>query len=302
MREPQPQVAAAVPPGTLPEVTIIWVTRNRRDELRRSLESALHQTYAPRQYLLVDNASEDGTLDMVRTEYPQVRTLAAPSNLGCPAARNWAVCEATSPLVVFLDDDGWLADDAVAQLVSRLQARPTTAAVTAWIRPGAAANGDASPAACPSAGQIRYFTGCASLLRRDAYLAAGGFPTDIFAYGEEPDLSLRLLDQGYECWLEPGAIMYHQPSTINRSRYRQRYWILINAARTACRLHPWFLVPGMVGLQFIHALRFALRYGHWQLPFALFTGCCRELPGVLRTRAPVSLSTFLRYYRTRESA
>src|SRR5262245_41093734 len=117
-----------------PFVSILIVTWNRREELARAIQSALVQTYPAKEIVVVDNASTDGTDQMVRQQFPTVRMVVAPRNLGCPSGRNFGLQQCAGEYVFMLDDDGWLQEDAVALCVQRAEAHPSTAVVMAKVR------------------------------------------------------------------------------------------------------------------------------------------------------------------------
>ncbi|HEU5321555.1 MAG TPA: glycosyltransferase, partial [Methylomirabilota bacterium] len=86
-----------------PKVSVCVLNYERRDLLRRTLESARAQRY-PVEILAVDNASTDGSAEMVRDEFPDVHLVRLPRNVGA-AARNAGVAAARGDLVVTLDND-----------------------------------------------------------------------------------------------------------------------------------------------------------------------------------------------------
>src|SRR5215475_5686272 len=85
-------------------VTIAILNYQRRDALRRALEAARAQRYAPLELLVVDNASTDGAQEMVRDEFPDVHLVALPENIAA-AARNEGVRAAKGEIVFTLDND-----------------------------------------------------------------------------------------------------------------------------------------------------------------------------------------------------
>ena len=109
MAEPRDAPAGAV--------TVVVMTRNRCGDLERSLPR--HQ--AP--VILVDNGSTDGTLEMVRTRFPDVDVVALGRNLGA-TARNIGVERAATPYVAFADDDSWWAPGALEHAVDVLERHP----------------------------------------------------------------------------------------------------------------------------------------------------------------------------------
>jgi glycosyltransferase involved in cell wall biosynthesis len=98
-------------------VSIIVPTRNRRDLLRLALRSARAQTWPDIGLLLVDEASSDGTGDMVAAEFPDVRIVRHDVPRGPGGARNAGLAATDSDWVLFLDDDDLLHERHVESLV-----------------------------------------------------------------------------------------------------------------------------------------------------------------------------------------
>ena len=86
-----------------PSVSIAILNYQRRDALREALESARSQRHAV-EILAVDNASTDGSAEMVRDEFPDVRLVRLPENIAA-AARNVGVASAKGDVVFTLDND-----------------------------------------------------------------------------------------------------------------------------------------------------------------------------------------------------
>ena len=99
------------------KVSIVIPTRNRCDMLRQALRSAKAQTWADIELLLVDEASSDGTGDMVAAEFPDVRIVRHDAPRGPGGARNAGLAATDSDWVLFLDDDDLLHDRHVESLV-----------------------------------------------------------------------------------------------------------------------------------------------------------------------------------------
>lgn len=99
------------------KVSIIIPTRNRRDLLRQALRSARAQTWPDTELLLVDEASSDGTADMMAAEFPNVRIVRHDVPRGPGGARNAGVAVTDGDWVLFLDDDDLLHDRHIEALV-----------------------------------------------------------------------------------------------------------------------------------------------------------------------------------------
>ena len=99
-------------PRTPPRVSVIVVSFNTCEKLRRCL-TALG---AEHQVIVVDNASADGSPEMVGTEFPHVEVIANAENRGFGAANNQGLAIATGELVLLLNSDAYVAPDTVARL------------------------------------------------------------------------------------------------------------------------------------------------------------------------------------------
>jgi glycosyltransferase involved in cell wall biosynthesis len=173
-----------------PLVSFLISTYNRRDALAGTLGAlgAAAAGTSPWEAIVVDNASTDGTAEMVEKKFPFARLLRQNVNRG-PCAKNFALTEARGQFIVFLDDDSYPFDGAIARMVEHFQADPLLgAAIFAVQLP----SGECECSAYPEV-----FTGCGVGLRADALQQVGGLPEDYFMQAEEYDLSLRLLDAGW---------------------------------------------------------------------------------------------------------
>src|SRR3954451_23699092 len=117
-----------------PRISIVIITRDRCRDLLEALAHLRKLPEAPR-VIVVDNASQDGTADVVRREFPAVEVLALDENRG-PAARNLGVQRATTPYVAFNDDDSWGEPGALSAAADRSDAHPHLALVNGHILVG----------------------------------------------------------------------------------------------------------------------------------------------------------------------
>ena len=97
-----------------PSVSVIIVSFNTREKLRRCL-SCIEPEF---EVIVVDNASADGSVEMVSTDFPRVKLIANSANLGFGAANNIGCKSATSDLVLFLNSDAYADSGAIAKLAS----------------------------------------------------------------------------------------------------------------------------------------------------------------------------------------
>jgi GT2 family glycosyltransferase len=181
--------------------------------------------------VLVDNASET-PLDEVARRHPSVRRIAARRNLGFAGGCRLGVESASAPIVLFVNDDAAVAPDAPARLAAALAASdPDVAAVGGRLTDRSGERNDFSDgfltfdghafaehvgrplAALPEAqpGEERLFA-CGGLMavRRQDFLASGGFDEDYFAYLEDVDFGWRQWIQGRRVMAEPRATARHR--------------------------------------------------------------------------------------------
>jgi N-acetylglucosaminyl-diphospho-decaprenol L-rhamnosyltransferase len=206
-------------------VTVVVVTRDRRDELLGTL------SHHPGPVIVVDNGSRDGTPEAVGAAFPSVDVVALPENLGA-AARNVGVERARTPYVAFADDDSYWADGALARAAVVLDGSPRTALVSATVLVGPEGRVDpistamgegllGTPPGAPGPA-ILGFLACAVVVRREAYLAAGGFLPLLVQYGEEALLAMDLAAAGWYLSYVPDLVVRHFPSASGRDPAARR--------------------------------------------------------------------------------
>jgi N-acetylglucosaminyl-diphospho-decaprenol L-rhamnosyltransferase len=212
------------------DVTLVIITRNRRERLLRSL-GRLEPGGPP--VIVVDNGSSDGTAARVRERHPDMSVVRFAENRGS-AARTAAVALASTEFVAFSDDDSWWQAGALARGVEALRADVRLGLVAARVLVGpeqrldpASSEMRASPLALdpPLQGpRILGFVACAAICRRDAYLATGGFHPRYGVGGEEALLALELAHRGLACAYLDDVVAYHHPARISsdRASHRQR--------------------------------------------------------------------------------
>jgi GT2 family glycosyltransferase len=224
---------------------VVVATRNRGRELLSSLRRLQDLEERP-SIVVVDNASTDGTPELVRRHHPGVRVVALESNAGA-AARNIGVEELDTPVVAFADDDSWWASGALRTAARLFEAHPSLGLIAARVLLGPEQKIDsccvemaASPlrrnATLPGP-RVLGFIACGAVVRRAAFLEAGGFHERLGIGGEEALLSLDLRSAGWElCYVEE-IVAHHHPS---RSREPERRTRLVtrNALWTSWLRHP----------------------------------------------------------------
>jgi len=230
------------------QVTTVIVNWNRGDLTAACLES-LRQTDYPTHIIVVDNGSQDGSVERLCTQ-PLVEFIPLPENRGFASACNLAVrrgLEAGSRYFLLLNNDTTVHPDFYRELVAAAEANPQAGIlgpkVYEMARPrriwhaGARQRRWVLAAADLGRGQIDrgqfeeprwvdFVYGCGMLIRREVLERVGLLDPHYFLYLEDLDLCLRARQSGYHILFVPQAQMWHQiyASTAHQPALRKYYW------------------------------------------------------------------------------
>jgi len=291
-----------VEPSRVSAVISAW---NRREDLKENLVALNDQTRPLSEIIVVDNHSTDGSEEMVRREFPDVKLIVMPdSTRGACETFNIGFKAAQYELVLILDDDVVVPPDWVERAIKKMNSEPeTTAMISATvIEPGMPDDylND------PEVNTERYaatFRGCATLVKRDVLERAGYYDERFFIYGNERDLAARILTLGYRIKIVPDLKVFHKtPFGMKQGRrslyfhVRNLWWYLWKncSAKDICRFflhHAGILgrsqrgrhLKDSVGIIGLKKTLFRTRWGIWtciRATFAAFLG----LPYCLKNR------------------
>jgi GT2 family glycosyltransferase len=279
-----------------PTVTVVFLAFNRREELRTSLQKTLGELHYPGDRLdliVVDNASEDGTSEMLRADFPQVRLITREVNVGV-SGWNDGFALASGDWVLALDDDCYLEADALQEAVSQAEAHDAQ-----LVSFGVTSTHDLEHRFDHEYRTgLLTFWGCAALVRGDALRELTGYDPEIFVWANELEFTLRFFDRGYRHLHLPHTIAFHakEPGIWPNGKIPERSYRINahNFAYVAAKfLRPRDLLEALLALRARNA-RDALRTDRvaWK---ALPDTVSGFLHG-LRHRAPVK-PDISRYYR-----
>ena len=212
-----------------PRVAIVIITRDRPDDLLRTLARLRALPERPA-VIVVDNGSAGGETARVAARFPEVVVLAQERDLGA-AGRTAGVLAAAAPYVAFCDDDSWWEPGSLSSAADLLDAHPDVALLAARVEleGGRLEPTCAEMAEGPLAGRpglpgppVLGFVACGAVVRRDAYLAAGGFEPGWGVGGEEQPLAAELADRGWELVYVDRVTAQHRPSRRRDPAARRR--------------------------------------------------------------------------------
>jgi hypothetical protein len=252
-------------------VTVVIVNWNGKALLEECLESFRKQVYSAFSIIIVDNGSQDGSVDFVKTKYPEINVIALSQNLGFATANNLALGTIQTDYVALLNNDAvpdamWLNN-----LVTALETRPEVGFVASkmlfYHQPDVIDRaGDAYTKAGTALlrgrgmrsnnfNEINFVFGAcagAALYRMSMLNDIGIFNENFFLLYEDVDLSFRAQLKGYKCLFVPQAIVYHKgshsivhdsPMSIYYS-HRNLEWVYIQ--NMPARLIPRTIIPHII--------------------------------------------------------
>jgi N-acetylglucosaminyl-diphospho-decaprenol L-rhamnosyltransferase len=268
MKEPsgRPRIDSEPRAMSAPTVSIIIVNWNTRDLLADSLES-VYATMVGDSFdvFVVDNASTDDSVAMVRAHFPEVYLIQNSENLGFARANNQAMVLSKAEYVLLLNSDAVLLPGAMDYLISFLRENPQAGAVGPRLLNG---DGSIQPSCHPMLTPWREFwrlsfldrilplagypfalrdgvmprrvdvlKGACILFRRAALEKVGLFDEGYFMYTEEMDLCLRLAHAGWHLYWTPAARVIHYGGQSTGQIPAEMY---IELYRSKMRFHTKF--------------------------------------------------------------
>jgi len=236
-----------------PRVSVVIVSFNTREDVLRCLASLRDHLSLPHEVIVVDNASEDGTVAAVRADHPEALLVENARNLGFSAANNRGLARARGPFVLILNSDAEVRPGMVEALLERLEAHPEVGLIgprtvdgdgviqvsfgppltplREWQqrrlvrgvkarRPAALAQAQARAA---HEHEPAWISASCLLARREALQAIGGFDEGFFLYEEDVDLCLRAGRAGWGVLFTPAAeVVHHLGRSMARTPHRAR--------------------------------------------------------------------------------
>ncbi len=217
---------------TAPKVSIVITTWNRKGETEKTLRELGHQGYPNLEIIVVDNHSTDGTVEMIRQEFPYVRLINMPTPTYGPCeSMNVGFANATGEYVVVLDDDSHPEPGVIAKTIEEFDQDPSIGAVAFKITTSA-----------PQPGTSRYsdfrgddpledvpvWRGCGSGIRREVLEKINYYSKVFFTYENEVDAGIKLHLEGYRIKYQPSLVVHHRLSQVNRGNWRMVYFGLKN--------------------------------------------------------------------------
>ncbi len=239
--------------GGIPDISVAVVSYNTQGLLRACLRSLLDRQAegeADLEITVADNGSRDGSVDMVRAEFPSVRLVETGGNVGFGRANNAALAQARGRHVCLVNSDAEILPGALSAGLAYLDAHPDVGLAggqllwpdgrlqTSWgndptlggvfreqtflgVLPGRLRRAAPGP---PASGprDVDQVCGAFMLIRRAAWRQVGGFDPHYFMYNEDVDLNVRLRRAGWRVVFLPQARVTHHLGASSSADWQKR--------------------------------------------------------------------------------
>jgi GT2 family glycosyltransferase len=277
-----------------PDVSVLIVSFNTCETLRHCLQT-LRETSRDVRYetIVIDNASRDGSADMVAKEFPEVSLIRSTENLGFAAANNRGFDIARGHYIALLNSDAFLSPKALRTALDYLQQHPRAALVGARLT---GSHGEWQPSARmipnlwdhlftlsglsakypqsrlfgridrtwanPDAdAKVDWVPGAFSLIRRSVLDKIGLFDERFFLYYEEVDLCLRIQKAGYEVWYLPEIVVIHLGGESSKTLTLEKH----SLSNSGAQINLWQIRSALL----FHHKNFGkiAAWGWWQIEY-----------------------------------
>lgn len=239
------------------DLSIVIVNYNVKYYVEQCLDSVFRSTGSfTKEVFVVDNTSTDGSVPYLKERYPQVTFIENTDNVGFARANNQAIRQSAGRYVLLLNPDTFVAEHTLADSLRLLDARPDVGGLgTRMLRTDGSfalesRRGLPTPfvAFCKMSGltkllpysrvfgryymryldedevsEIEIISGAFMMLRRESLDKAGLLDETFFMYGEDIDLSYRLLKAGYKNCYSPSPILHYKGESTEKSSFRYVY-------------------------------------------------------------------------------
>lgn len=213
----------------LPRVSVVIITYNSKDDLQECIPAILNQDYPDFEVIVVDNASNDGTVGFVRDNYPDLCVIQNKANYGAAKGYNMGINASKGKYVALINPDtkvgkSWLfelvrpmeEDDNLAACQSRvlLYYKPDTINTEGndvnylgftWCRNYGKPNIENTKIE-----ETLGLSTCSIIFRKEVFDEVGLFDEDFFMYLDDTDIGLRIYMKGYKVVCNPKSLVWHK--------------------------------------------------------------------------------------------
>lgn len=268
------------------KLSVVIVSYNVRGLLTACIDSVVKASEGiDAEVFVVDNKSADDTVEVISRDYPWVHLINNKENLGFSKANNIAIRQSEGEYVLLLNPDTVVAEGTLRGVVEFMDQHPEAGGAGVRMHNADGTLAPESRRAVPTPlvaarkmlgftkryymsnlpwdkpGKIEVVSGAFMMLRRKAIDQVGLLDEDFFMYGEDIDLSYRLLKGGWQNWYLPLDIIHYKGQSTQKSDFRYVHVfyqaMLIFFRKHYSHLSFFFTLPVKVAIYFRASLALA---------------------------------------------
>ncbi len=293
-----------------PTISVIIVNYNGMRYIARCLDALAKQTFSDYEAIVVDNASRDGSVALIRRTYPSVQLIENPKNTGFGDANNIGLTVAKGTYIALLNNDAFPEPDWLRSLMSAMDGDTEIGICASKLildgtdRIDSAGDGCLTCAKGYKHGEYAkatdydaprfVFGACAgaALYRRTMLDEIGFFDADFFLIHEDTDLNFRAQLAGWKCLYVPKAVVHHVMSaSIGRESDLSIYYNMRNGDFVWIKNMPLSLLLRFLHHKLLAELGMFLHFGFGRKRMGLFfrakMDVLRMLPKMIRKRRKI---------------
>lgn len=266
---------------TAPRLSVVIPNWNGKGYLAACLDSLRAQTQPNIEIIIVDNASSDGSQQLVREAYPEARLIELPQNRGFTGACNLGMQAATGEFVALLNNDTEVDRNWTAEIIKALDEKPAVGIIACKMLlhdqrerfhtagdfvaiDGSAGNrgfGELDHGQYDDGDYVFSACGGAAVYRRSLLEEIGYLDDDFFFLLEDVDIAWRAQLAGYAVWFAPGAVVYHHLSATGGGKTASYYdgrngiWLIAKNMPSPLLRRYWRRIAGRQAGLFWDALK-----------------------------------------------
>lgn len=211
-------------------VTVNILSYNRKEELKNTLQKVYGQDYKNIEVIVVDNASCDGSAEMVRNDFPNAILIKMQKNIGI-AGWNEGFKIAKGEYILVLDDDSYPDKDSITCGIETFKLQDELGILAYNIFNNRIEKSETEK----FLEEPYFFVGCGAMIKKEVIEKVGLFNKYYFIYLHELDYSARCYNAGFKIKYFPDAVVYHNQNLDSRgernenpftSRYRYKNYFI----------------------------------------------------------------------------
>jgi len=282
-----------------PLVSVVILSYNRLADLKETVAICEQYSYPNLERIVVDNCSVDGSGDYVRglTE-PFKPIVIAPNNVGSAQGHSTGMRAAAGKYVIVMDDDAFVEDQAIYEMVKLFEAYESLGVVSfnilnyfAEYNPEKVRTYAKVFSAEKIANSYDLFTESAAGFRKSVLEEVNYHQYEYFYYGEDTELGLRILASGYNIRIAENMFAYHKISNVFRDNRMGEKNGIRNALWIICQYFPDKKVPQSI-LNFLWLSSIAIVRRRQSIYLQGWYEAFSSLHTMLKRRKPLETSLF----------